>query len=107
MDAMKYRLILSTVPNQKTGAKIAKALVRDKFCACVNVIPKLSSFYWWKGKIESSNETLLLIKTTQSKVAALIRALKKIHPYETPEIISLEIKEGWKGYLDWIASSVK
>jgi len=104
---MKYRLVLSTVPDEKIGIRVAKQLLREKLCACVNVIPKLSSFYWWKGKMDSSRELLLLIKTSQSKVHKLIGRLKKAHPYETPEIISLEIKEGWKPYLDWIGSSIK
>lgn len=104
---MKHRLVLSTVPNEKIGKNIAKKLLQGKLCACVNIIPKLSSLYWWKGELETAGEALLLIKTTQSKVKHLFAAIKKIHPYESPEIISVEIKEGWKPYLDWISSNVK
>lgn len=104
---MKYRLVLSTVPNEKIGKSIAKKLLQSKLCACVNIVPKLSSLYWWKGKLETAGEALLLIKTTQSKVKHLFTTIKKIHPYESPEIISVEIKEGWKPYLDWISSSVR
>lgn len=103
---MTYRLVLSTIPNEKFGKQIAKQLLAKKLCACVNIIPKLSSHYWWKGKIESAGESLLLIKTTQSKVKSLFAAIKKLHPYESPEIIAVEIKEGIKSYLDWISANV-
>ncbi len=104
---MKYSLIISTVPDETTGRKIAGKLLKAKLCACVNILPGAKSFYWWKGKIDSSRECVLLIKTTQTKRNALTKILKKIHPYEIPEIISLEIKDGWKPYLDWISASLK
>jgi len=106
-EEMKYRLILSTVPDEKVGGKIAKRLLKEKLCACVNILPKMTSLYWWQGKMDSSNESLLFIKTTQSKVKRLISSLRKIHPYEVPEVIALEIKEGEKEYLNWISDSVK
>lgn len=104
---MKYSLIISTVPDETMGRNIAKKLLKAKVCACANILSGVKSFYWWKGKIDSARECVLLIKTTAAKSGVLIKMLKKMHPYEVPEIISLEIKEGWKPYLDWIASSVK
>ena len=105
---MKYSLVLSTVPNSKLIIKkIVDGLLRKKVCACINVLPHIESHYWWKRKIESSKEALLLIKTTRSKADAVTRALKALHPYEVPEIISLDIQSGWLPYLDWIKHNVK
>lgn len=72
--------------------KIAKALLRSKLAACVNIIPKIESYFWWKGKIEHANEALLLIKTKASFVSKVMDKIKKLHSYECPviEVLSVE-----------------
>jgi len=104
---MKYLAVFSTVPSEKVARQISVILLKKRLAACVNVIPGLTSSFWWKGKIERCRESLLLIKTRKSRFRALERSLKKIHPYEVPEIIALPIERGNEKYLAWIAESLE
>ena len=87
--------------------KIAHGVVASKLAACVSVIPSVESIYWWKGKIETGRELILVMKTTKPRVPALVRRVKLLHSYEVPEIIALPIDAGNPDYLRWIGESVK
>ena len=101
-----YRVVFVTAGNAAEAKKISLALLKEKLAACVNVVPKISSSYWWKGKIETAEESLLVIKTKKSLVPKLIRKIKKIHSYAVPEVISLPVMEGNRDYLNWMKGSV-
>jgi periplasmic divalent cation tolerance protein len=73
----------------------------------VNLLPGIESHYWWQGKVESSTEVLLLLKTTRPKLLALKQLILARHPYDTPEFVALSLDTGSKRYLDWLAASVK
>lgn len=103
----KYLVVFVTVGNKDEAEKITKTIVEGKLAACVNIVPDIKSYYWWKGKTEWSDELLLIIKTKYSKVDALIKKIKSIHSYTVAEIISLPIIKGNKPYLDWISESLK
>ena len=103
---MAYSVVIVTVPDQKTGQTLASLLVEERLAACVSQLPGVSSTYRWKGKIETQQEEMLIIKTDKTKVKALVKAVKANHPYETPEVLSLAIKEGNRDYFKWIADSV-
>ena len=103
---MKFYLVLVTAPNPKTSERLSKGLIEMKLAACVNRVPGLKSRYWWKGKIETAHEELLLIKTIQSKLSRLTKWVKANHPYTVCEVIALPIATGSKNYLDWISKSV-
>lgn len=102
MKQSKYIIVFVTVPNKKTADSIVKAVLGNKLAACVNIVKNIDSFYWWKGKVEYSKELLLVMKTVKSKFRLLKKHIEDAHPYEVPEIISTEISEGNKDYLDWI-----
>ena len=104
---MKYVLILSTVSKIEDAQTIANHLVSNSMAACVNFIPNLESVYKWKNKVCKENEFLLMIKTTANKETNVYDSLSEIHPYDTPEIITLPIQYGSKDYLDWISESVE
>src|SRR5258708_379337 len=99
---MKYYAVLVTTPNRRISEKLSKGLVGGKLAACVNILPGLRSRYWWKGKVETAREELLLIKTNQSRLSRLISWVKKNHPYEVCEVVALPVTAGNKLYLDWI-----
>ena len=99
---MEYRLVLCTVPDRAVGERIAEALVERRLAACVNLLPGVTSFYEWKGKVERDEELQLLIKTTAARYAELERTVVELHPYELPEIIAVSLTEGLPGYLAWI-----
>ena len=101
-----YVVVFTTVPNPGEGENIARELLDKKLAACVNTVPGIKSSYWWRGKIENSTESLLIIKTKKTLMRKLIKSVKRIHSYKVPEIISMPISGGSKDYLDWIGSSV-
>ena len=105
-DKMKYISIFVTVPNMSVANKITKFLLEKKLVACVNIIPKIKSVYWWENKICKSNEHLLVMKTTKNKFSKIVKEIKKIHPYEVPEIVCVDISAN-KDYLDWIKEYAK
>lgn len=100
-------VILCTTNSQESALNIAQTLVKNKLCACVNIIPKVYSVYSWKDKIETDEEYLMLIKTKKDLFEQVNQKIQEIHPYEVPEVISLDITEGSKSYLDWIVANVK
>jgi len=105
-NALEHCVIFITCPNLEEGRGLARGLVEEKLAACVNVVHNLESIYWWQGKIESSAEVLLIVKTSQSKWEALQHWVKSHHSYTVPEIIALPILEGNLAYLAWIGESV-
>lgn len=106
MENIEYVVIFVTCANKEEGEKISQSLVKKKLVACVNLVPEITSRYWWQGKIETAEEVLLIIKTKKPLVNRLIKEVKKLHSYTIPEIIALPIIAGNKDYLDWIKGSV-
>ena len=83
-------------------------MVEQRMAACTNIVATpVHSIYRWKGKVESAEEFLLVIKTTQGRFAELKAAVKRLHSYDVPEIIALPIAAGGTNYLNWISESVK
>ncbi|MGQ0790940.1 MAG: divalent-cation tolerance protein CutA [Nitrosopumilaceae archaeon] len=101
---MKPVIIISTYPDKKTVTKTANELVKKRLAACVN-ISKISSIYSWKGKIENTSEFLVLFKTTHKNKNALKKAIKKMHPYDIPEIAEIDIISINESYLKWLIES--
>ncbi len=101
-----YRLVLSTCPDRQNAEAIAAGIVKDGLAACVSIIPGLRSVYMWQGKVENSDEYLLLIKTHAHCYNRLETVIRRCHPYELPEIVSVPIETGLAEYLAWIDASV-
>jgi periplasmic divalent cation tolerance protein len=100
-------VVLVTCGSAKEARKIARAVVEQRLAACANIVTSpVHSIYRWKGRVESANEFLLIIKTTQSRFAELSAAIKRLHSYDIPEIIALPIAAGATNYLNWISESV-
>ncbi len=102
-----FIVVFITCPTDKEARKIAGELLRQKKAACINIIPRVSSFFWWKGKIDSSGEVLLTVKSKASLLKGIIKLVLSLHSYDVPEIIALPILSGHKEYLEWINGSVK
>ncbi len=94
--------MLVTVGDRREAVSIAHALLSSRLAACVNVLPGVQSIYRWKGKIEKSHETLLLIKTTAKHLPAVEKTVRRHHSYEVPEIVSIRLDRGSKPYLEWL-----
>ena len=103
----KYHIVVTTCPTPEVATQLANEIVEQQLAACVNIIPSIKSVYKWKGKIEHDEESLLIIKTMKQQLAPLEKLVLKLHPYETPEFISMPIESGSKAYLDWITASLE
>ena len=102
-----YILVLCTINDKEKAKEIARKIVTDKLCACVNILPDVCSVYSWKEKLEEDNELLMIIKTRKSLFERLKNEISKLHPYEVPEIISVEIRDGNREYLEWLNVNTK
>ncbi len=100
------RIVLSTAGSEEEARKIARQLVDRRLAACVNVVPQIESIYRWQGKVESSQEWLLIIKTTAAQFPGVRDAIGELHSYDVPECISVVIEDGSEEYLNWIVDSV-
>lgn len=94
--------VTTTTETKEQAEKIAKHLVETKLAACVQIVGPITSTYHWKGKVENAQEWLCLIKTREDLYNKVEAAIKRLHPYETPEIIAVPIVKGSKEYLNWI-----
>ncbi|NXO83226.1 CUTA protein, partial [Sitta europaea] len=101
-----HSIALVSCLNEQIARDIARAIMDKKLAACVNILPKSSALYFWKGELEESTEILLLVKTRTSKIGELSNYVRSIHPFEIPEIISLPIDQGNPLYLKWIEENV-
>src|SRR5687767_6701355 len=99
----QFAVVLVTAPNVKVARKLAKACLEARAAACVNIVPRVESHYWWQGKVERGNEFLLLIKTTAARLRPLEKCVLANHPYDTPEFVVLPISAGNRRYLEWIS----
>ena len=98
-------VVFSTAPDMRTARSLARGLVKKKAAACVTCLSGGLSVYRWKGKIISAKESLLVAKTSQSKLKEAVRILQEMHPYDVPEVVALRVTAGSQKYLDWIEKS--
>jgi len=103
----KHIVVLVTVDSEKTARKVTSALLKARKAACVNIISKVESHYWWQGKIETADELLLVVKTRAELLDDVIALAKKNHPYTLPEMIALPIIGGNEDYLRWVEGETK
>jgi periplasmic divalent cation tolerance protein len=102
---MAVIVVFSTFPSADVAAGVARALVDEQLCACVNLVPAVRSIYRWQGAVCDEAEVLAIVKTTDERLAALQARLVELHPYEVPEAIAVPVAGGHAPYLAWVASS--
>ena len=95
-------VVFITVDSPENAQKLADKLLTERQAACVNIIPGVESHYWWQGKIEKTDELMLVVKSRAALLDDLIKLVKENHPYNVPEIIALPIIGGNEDYLKWI-----
>ncbi|MGB1263428.1 MAG: divalent-cation tolerance protein CutA [Cognaticolwellia sp.] len=102
-----YQIILCTCPTMAIAQDIAQHLVTEKLAACVNILPNITSVYRWQDNVVSETEVQLLIKSKTTLFDLLNNRIKQLHPYDTPEVIALNIQQGDSQYLNWINECLK
>lgn len=107
MNSTDKIVVLVTTDSEDEAKKIADILVQKRKAACVNIMSKVDSTFWWQGKIDSANECLLIVKSKASLLSQIIDSIKEVHSNEVPEIIALPIVGGNNDYLKWIDGEVK
>ncbi|MBZ5586009.1 MAG: divalent-cation tolerance protein CutA [Acidobacteriia bacterium] len=99
-------VVLSTCPTEEEAGKLARVLLEQRLAACVNVVPGVRSYYWWKGAVEDAGEWLLVIKSARPLFAKLSAALRQAHSYELPEALAIPVVDGAPDYLSWLGQNL-
>jgi periplasmic divalent cation tolerance protein len=97
----------TTSPSEEHAVQLARLMVEEKLAACVQILPDITSFYMWEGKLERAAERLILIKTTRERLEEMIARIESLHPYDVPEIIAVEAVGGLDKYLQWVVSETR
>ena len=94
--------VYTTYPSTVEAEQAGRALVEQRLCACVNILPGMISLYRWQGALERGEEVVMIIKTRASLAEAVRAAVKTMHSYTTPAILVLTIESVDKDYLEWL-----
>ena len=99
---MAVILVVTNLPDSESAFNLARHLVELRLAACVNVLPAVTSFYEWEGKLERATEHTLIAKTVRSRYAEVERAIVERHPYSLPEVVAVDVARGLPAYLQWV-----
>ena len=103
---MSVKMVYMTVGSRDEARSIGRSLIESRLAACVNIIDGMHSIYWWEGALEEAVEVVMIAKTTDIRLPALVRHVKEKHSYECPCIVSLPVENGYQPFLNWIATEV-
>lgn len=96
------RWVYLTTRDRDEALRLGQALVEERLAACVNILPAMTSIYWWQGALETAHEAVLIAKTRADLLPALTARVKALHSYDTPCVLALPILEGNPDYLAWL-----
>jgi periplasmic divalent cation tolerance protein len=99
-------LVITSAPDRKVALTIARELIERRLAACVNVLGACDSIYRWQGQVEAARELPLLIKTRPAAYPDVEATIRKLHPYELPEIVAVPIERGLPEYLQWVTAQI-
>lgn len=99
---MSYLIVFMTTPDREEAVKIVQTLLEERLIACGNIVDGVSSFFWWKDKIEEEKETLVIMKSDEKHFKKLSERVSELHSYEVPEVLAVPVADGLPHYLDWL-----
>ncbi len=99
------KIVITTTDSETKAREMAKTIVSRKKAACVSIVGNVLSTYMWNEKMEEDAEMMLLCKVSDSVSTELIDLIKKIHNYDVPEVLEINVVGGSKEYLSWIEAS--
>jgi periplasmic divalent cation tolerance protein len=100
-NAPSFRVVLVTAPPGE-AERLARTLVEERLAACANLLPHVTSLYWWEGKLNRDAETLIVFKAPRKNIAKLLKRLKQLHSYTVPEFVALQVLEANPEYAEWV-----
>jgi periplasmic divalent cation tolerance protein len=106
-SAAQFHIVLVTAPGRAIARRLANSALQARLAACANLISGVESRYWWRGRLESSAEVLVIFKTVKRHLRKLEKLILDNHPYDTPEFVVLPLAGGNGRYLDWLARSAR
>jgi len=95
-------LVYTTWPSIVEAEQAGRSIVERRLAACVNILPGMISHYWWQGKLARSEEVVMIIKTRAALADAVAAAVKALHAYDTPAIMTLPVESADPAYRRWI-----
>ncbi len=104
---MQTLLVFTSLPDRASAERLAEALVAERVAACVNLLAPCRSVYRWQGEVQREDEHPVIAKTSADRYAALEAAIRKLHPYELPEIVAVPVERGLPAYLDWVTRETR
>jgi periplasmic divalent cation tolerance protein len=107
MNTERAVFVYTTYPSIVEAEEAGRALVEQRLCACVNILPGMVSHYWWNGALERGEETVMIIKTRASLSERVSAAVKDMHSYATPAILVIPIESVEQGYFDWLMAETE
>lgn len=104
---MDPRFVYITCSSKEEAMAIGKQVVQDRLAACANVLPGMTSCYWWEGEVQTDEETVLVLKSSAELADRLTARVKELHSYDVPCVVFLPIVDGNPDYLKWLAEETK
>lgn len=101
------RIAFCTAKDEPSARQLARGLLDARIVACVNLLPAMESIYWWQGKIESSAEVLMMMKTAADRIDELKDFIAAHHGYDTPELVVIAVEDGLAPYLAWLENETR
>ena len=100
-------LVYVTMPDKASAEAFCKTLVQERLAACANIVPGVTSVYWWQNELETAEEVVCLFKTTRERFPAFESRAKDLHPYDVPCIVAWPLERGNKEFFDWIGQETR
>lgn len=104
---MSAAMVYITCENEAQARRIGRTLVSERLAACVNVLPGMTSLYWWRDEVQEASEAVLVAKTRQSLAEALAARVGELHSYDVPCVVVLPILGGNPEFLRWMEEQTR
>ena len=100
-----HHIVFVTAPSLEVARELITGILERRLAACANLVPGIESHYWWEGEICNAAEVMMILKTTENRLAELETHVLEAHPYDTPEFVAWPIVRGSEKYLDWLTEN--